>query len=43
MVKDWVRDRYGTGMVQGEVERGNGEVRDRYRRGTGCLRDYKGF
>ena len=23
--------------------RGKGEVRDRYGRDTGCLRDYKGF
>ena len=23
--------------------RGKGQVRDRYGRGTGCLRDYKGF
>ena len=23
--------------------RGKGEVRDRYGRGTGCLRDYKGL
>ena len=27
----------GSGMV-----RGKGEVRDRYGRATGCLRDYKG-
>ena len=26
-----------------EVGKGKGEVRDRYGRGTGCLRDYKGF
>ena len=26
-----------------QVIRGKGEVRDTYGRGTGCLRDYKGF
>ena len=27
----------------GGLVRGKREVRDRYGRGTGCLRDYKGF